>query len=364
MLKKILLAAVLLAALVLSMHAADLDETLQALSEDAARSYVNPMVSSFGSDMNCGWFHRVPEALPAAWSFELGVVVMGTLFIEDDKFFDVTGMFKFTRTQAEQLAEGFANEAFFIEMVNQIMMQEFELEISGPTITGPSYVELTQENGIRIYFDEQTITFNYNDQIMERQLPAQELLLEFGGLLSDYPALPLAAPQLSIGTFYGTQASFRFLPEVDNIGEIGTISYIGWGLQHNPAVWFSEPLPFDIALAYFTQKLEIGSLVEANASSYGINVAKTFGKKLIHVTPYMGFAVEQSKMRFRYDYMTNSTSLQVPDKIKIDFTADGKNKSKFTTGLTFRIALINVNFDVNFAKYPSASAGVMLNFSW
>ncbi len=364
MLRKFLLLILLVLVSISFLPASDSEETLESLSEDAARSYVNPMVSAFGSDMNTGWFHQVPQGLKSAWSFQVGLVAMGTLFIEDDKFFDVTGKFSFTRAQAEELAQDFAGEPFFNELVNQIMRQEFELDISGPTVIGPSYDEADPETSISVNFEQQTITFTYQGETMQRELPAQSVKVPFGGLLEDYPVMPLAAPQLTIGTLYGTQASIRYLPSIDSIQEIGTISYMGYGLQHNPAVWFTEPLPFDIAVAYFAQKLEIGSLVEADAHSYGINVAKTFGGKMIHITPYLGFSIEKSKMRFRYDYETGSTSDQIPDIIHIDFNVDGKNKNRFTTGLSFRLGLLNFNADVNFAKYPSASAGMMLNFSW
>lgn len=364
MFNKCVLLAVLFALLLTSLPASDLEETLQSLSQDAGRSYVNPMVSAFGSDMNCGWFHQVPQGVTAAWSFEVGMVVMGTLFIEDDRFFDVNGKFSFTRAQAEELAQDFSNESFFDDLVNQIMQQEFELGITGPTVIGPSYDEADENSAIKVHFDQQTITFTYQGETMQRELPAQEVKIPFGGLLDDYPAMPLAAPQLTVGTLYGTQASFRYMPEIVTVKEIGAVSYLGYGLQHNPAVWFTEPLPFDIALAYFAQKLEIGSIVEADACNYGINVAKTFGHKLIHVTPYLGFSIEKSKMHFSYDYLTGSTIDQIPEVINIDFNVDGKNKNRFTTGLSFRLGLLNFNADVNFAKYPSASAGVALNFSW
>jgi hypothetical protein len=53
------------------------------------------------------------------------------------------------------------------------------------------------------------------------------------GLLEDLPALPLFAPQLTVGTIYGTQASFRFVPTYD-VTDLGDFKYFGFGLQHNP----------------------------------------------------------------------------------------------------------------------------------
>lgn len=62
-------------------------------------------------------------------------------------------------------------------------------------------------------------------------------------------ALPLAAPQFSFGTVFGTMASVRFLPNV-KMGELGELSYFGFGLQHNPAVFLPIPLPVDLSAAF------------------------------------------------------------------------------------------------------------------
>jgi hypothetical protein len=348
----------------LSLSASDLEETLEALSEDAAHAYVNPMVSTFGSDMNSGWFHKVPEAVTGKWNLEFGFVGMSSLFINTDDFFEVTGMFNFTRAQADQLAAEYSDQPFYEALVNQIINQEFEVGISGPTITGPGYDEYTGDNGIMVSFDEQDVTFNYANTVLTRTLPAQQVIIPFGGLLEDIPAMPLAAPQLSIGTIYGTSAVFRYLPDMQITPEIGKMTYMGYGIQHNPLIWFTQDFPVDVALAFYTQQLDIGSIVETSATTYGINLARTYGAKLLYVTPYLGFSQESSTMKFRYDYETGSTNPEIPEIIKIDFDVKGKNTGRITTGLSFRLAILNFNFDYSFARSPAASAGVMLNFSW
>lgn len=364
MTKKVLLITILFSIMALSVYAATLEETLQSLSGDAAKNYVNPMVTSFGSDMNGGWFHKAPKAKFFGWDFEFGFVVMATMFTDDDKTFDVNGRFNFTRAQAEQIAASYSNAPFYDALVDKIVSQSFTVGIAGPTITGESYNETTGENSINVYFPSQNITFNYMNTTMTQPVPASTQPIPFGGLLADLPALPLAAPQMSIGTLYGTQLSFRYLPDTELTPEIGKLKYMGYGIQHNPGVWMPFKMPVNVALAFFTQQMDIGDLVETSASTYGLNVSKTFGLKLLSVTPYAGFAGESSNMKFHYDYPTGSTAPGVPEKVKINFDVEGKNTSRLTAGLSFRLALINLNFDYSLAKYPSASMGMMLNFGW
>jgi hypothetical protein len=139
---------------------------------------------------------------------------------------------------------------------------------------------------------------------------------------------------------------------------------MGYGIQHNPAVWLPMDIPVDVALAFFTQTMDIGSIVTSSATTTGINVSKTFGAKLLSVTPYAGVAYEHSSMTFDYKYIVDSTEPDAPEYIRIKFDAEGKNTSRITAGLNFRIGLLNLNADVNVAKYPSVTAGAGLNFSW
>jgi hypothetical protein len=365
MLKRVLILSLLVVIMSCSLMAETLQETLESLSGSAARGYVNPMVTSFGSDMNGGWFHKAPSDSLFSWDLEFGIVMMGTLFTSKDKDFFVNGSFSFTREQAREMASAYQDEDIYNALVDQIVSQTFDVNIYGPTITGAAYDEATEENSVTIEFPSQVVEFTYNDATEQRTLPAYMKKLGVGGLLEDLPFLPLAAPQLSIGTAYGTMLSFRYLPDLELTPEIGKLKYLGFGIQHNPAVWIPVDIPVSLAASFFTQNLEIGTIAEATASTFGLNVSKTFGMNLLSITPYAGIAYETSHMKFHYDYPIefNESGIAV-DTIPIRFEVDGKNTSRFTTGLSFRIGFFNLNADYNFAQYPSASAGAMFNFSF
>ena len=65
----------------------DLESTLDRLSRDAAKQYVAPVVTGFGTNLNAGWFHRAPMAKMFDFDLEFGVVAMGTLFKYENKTF-------------------------------------------------------------------------------------------------------------------------------------------------------------------------------------------------------------------------------------------------------------------------------------
>jgi hypothetical protein len=365
MLKKIVLLSVLLVAVIGFINAESLAESLESLSGSAGKAYVNPMVTAFGSDMNSGWFHKVPTDSTFSWDLEFGVVSMGTMFTSKDENFNVEGNFSFTRDQAVEMAAQFEGDLHYDALVEQIIRQTFVVNIYGPTVTGPAYDENTGENSVMVEFPSQDVTFTDGGVEYTRTIDTYQKALGVGGLLTDLPLLPLAAPQLSIGTVYGTQFSFRILPQVELTPEIGKLKYIGYGIQHNPAVWLPVEIPVSVALSFFTQNLEIGDIAEASTSTVGLNFSRTFGAKLLSVTPYAGAAWEASKMKFHYDYPIEfEEGGVVVESLPINFEVDGKNNSRITAGLSFRIGLINLNADYSFAQYPSASAGVMLNFSW
>jgi len=337
-------------------NAQDLQGTLQQLSQDAAKSYVAPIVSGLGADLNGGWFHRAPRAVNLGFDLEIGVVAMGTFFKDENKTFSTSGTFRFDSSQSYDLANNVASlPAYGRDSVARLIgNQNFIVTISGPTAVG------NKSDRVLVTFPGQTI-LNGADSII---IPTRVESLLVGGLFDPaLTALPLAAPQLTIGTVFGTQFSFRYLPNVQISKEIGSFKYFGFGIQHNPAVWIGSPLPLDLSLGYFTQTMDVGSLISTTTKSWGIQASKQLGWSYLNLTPYLGYLNESSTMTFTYTpaaiALPGGGTYQ-PDPVSFDMT--GQNTSRFTAGLGIRIGIINVNADYNFATYNSATAGVMISF--
>jgi len=341
----------------------DLKETLQRLSEDAAKSYVRPVVSAFGSNLNGGWFHKAPPAKIFSLDLELGLKGMGTFFPEDREYkhFSTSGKFQFNSEQAREIVLNTIGlglpQAEEDALVDQITDMEFTVGISGATIIGES------DDYITINFSGGDITFTHplggtQTETVDPMVITLEGIGGLGDILADISFLPFAAPQVGIGTILGTRAVFRYIPEIEIPGvdvteDIGAFSWFGWGVQHNPGVFFPTPLPLDISVGFFKQTLKVGDIFEANTTAYGLTVSKQLGTGAFNITPYAGYLIEKSEMHFTYDFVVDD------EEFEIDFTLEGENKSRITLGLSLRLLLFNINADYNIGNYNSITVGFM-----
>lgn len=344
----------------------NLEKTLQKLAADAAKGYVAPISSGFGSNLNAGWFHRAPRATLLGFDLEFGIVAMGTFFSDEHKSFSTSGAFRFDSSQATTLTEFIRNDPQYgvtqqqrenvqRAVIQQIRSRDFSVGVFGPTVVGK------KDDSVRVQFHGATFTVTDPSTGFSRQvtIPAEKVALPVTGLLEDAPVLPLASPQLTLGTFLGSQFTFRYLPEVEVDPEIGKFKYFGFGIQHNPGVWLGEEaLPLEISASFFTQTMSVGTLFEAKATAFGINASKRLGWGALNLTPYAGYMLESSSMIFTYDYELDTPTGRVPQKVT--FELEGENKSRFTVGMSLKILLINVNADYNFGTYNSVSAGIMI----
>lgn len=348
-----ILVIVILLTLSLCVWADNLDETLESLSGQAAKSYVGPVVSTLGSNLNGGWFHKAPKSKLLGIDFELGIVAMMTSFNDEDEDFSTKGYFQFTQQQAEEIVANDPDIPDMIEdqVVDAIVAQEFEVQINGPTIVGSANDE------IEIVFPQQDVEYAEN-----LSQPVAEYTVKTGvsGLIDDLEALPMFAPQLSIGTVYGTCLTLRALPPFE-IEDLGEVTYFGGGIQHNIKAWLPAPLPLDISLSAFFQTLKLGEYVEANGMTAGFNVSKSFGTKMLSVTPYAGVMLEKYTMDFSYEYEIAENQVGV-DPVNIDFSVEGENSYRMTVGASFKLGFSHLNVDYNIGEYNSITAGLAFAF--
>ncbi len=338
------------------------EETMSKLSMDAAKAYVNPIVSGFGVNMNGGWFHRAPRAEMFGFDLEFGVVAMGTYFKDENKTFSNSGSFAFSQDQATSLTN-FVNSDPSIPssqksnvqnyLVQQITQSTFSLTVSGPTVVG------SKSDSVKIRFNSKTYNVPGYGSVT---VPGQDVALPVVGFLGELPALPLASPQLTLGTFVGTQFTFRYLPSQD-VKNMGKAKYFGWGFQHNPGLWLggADALPLDLSLSFFTQKIEVGSIFQSKATEFGINASKRLGWGFLNLTPYAGFMLEKSTMSFAYDaVLPDPANSGASTTRHIAFDLESANKSRIVLGLSVKLLFINVNADYNIGKYNSYTAGLMI----
>jgi Family of unknown function (DUF6588) len=329
----------------------ELVSTLGKLAESAARGYVAPIVSGFGADLNSGWIHSVPNPTKASLDLEFGVVGMGSFFSESSKSFGSSGSFKFNHDEADLLIPRDFTGEFRDSIRSQIMKLPFTVSISGPTIVGSSH------DSVRIAFSGGTVKVDYQGITDTVGLNALVISTGVTGFLDSLNVLPMGAFQFSAGTLFGTAVSFRFLPTSNLDSKLGKISFIGFGIQHNPMVWFDNSIPLNLSLAFFTQTLKIGTVFKSTATDFGIYASKRFGPGALNVTPFAGLSLESSKMTISYDFETTDLRNQ-PVTIPISFTLNGENTVRLTLGFSLKVLVFNISTEYDIAKYNSASLGI------
>lgn len=330
-------------------YSQDLEETLSHITGDASKAYVDPVISAFGANLNSGWVHKTPQAKIFGVDIEIGVVAMGSFFSDDDKTFSSSGTFRFNEEQARYIVENSGYNPDSPQgqvLVDSIRYNDYTVGIFGPTIVG------NENDSVRVHFRGANISGNVVD--------SATVVTPVYGFLDDLSILPMGAPQITLGTVYGTSIAFRFLPSIKINDDLGKFSYFGFGIQHNPAMWIPYRLPVQLSLGFFTQKLKVGDVFESNATTFGLFASKTFGGFVVGFTPYIGLAFESSNVDVSYDITIETPA--GPQPSKIEFNMDGENSFRGTIGAAFKLTVLTLSIDYSFSSYSALSAGLGFRF--
>ncbi|RMH89447.1 MAG: hypothetical protein D6681_14295, partial [Calditrichaeota bacterium] len=311
-----------------------------------------PLVDAFGANLNTGWVGNSPDAKRLGFDLRIGLVGMGALIDPDEEVFRLIGiLFPLQESQARLLAQnsiaGFNNlppeqqQAIIDAMLNT----PFPADVSGPTVFGP------EDERVVVRTSDQVITVDGT----QYTIVGQEFTIPGVGGLIQSGVFPTVVPQLTVGTVLGTHATFRYLPNITLDSQIGDLQYFGFGIQHNPLVWFENDIPVNIGLSFFTQNLKIeNDVLDVSTTAFGINVSKTFGGFVASVSPYVGFLIESSNVKVDYEYEI-APGVTIP----IQFDVDGVNKNRFVIGAGASLLGINLFADFNVAPVKTFQVSVM-----
>jgi hypothetical protein len=174
-----------------------------------------------------------------------------------------------------------------------------------------------------------------------------------GGTVFNFPGgfevnkLPFLVPQLSVGTIMGTQAVIRYINfEVDE--NIGTVKLFGFGLRHSISQYIEKEYPLDISAAFFMQSFDVGDIVDAKATYFGVLGSYTKGV----LTLYGGPGIESSSLDISYDIETDT------DTTRVEFNLDGANSARFTLGAALDLYVLDLHLDYNFASQSTLGVGI------
>lgn len=281
--------------------AAQVESRLAAYTGRNASGYLDPLVDAFNTVLNSGLF-RSAHIYNNGVGISLEFNFMRVYFEDEDRTFTATTELGF---QPEQTA-------------------------GAPTVIGAKeavYVE--GQGGTRFAFP--------------------------GGF--DLKSFSFAAPQIRVGTLYGTEVMLRYFFMNTGTEDLGSISLYGFGLRHDISRHINIDLPVDISAGFFWQRFSMGenkggdALLTANAFSFGFHASK----KLKRVEPYVGLSYDRFSMAVSYDADSGDSS----DAIDLSF--DSRENLHVALGLSLNLAFMTIQSEYNIAAQNAFSIGLSLH---
>jgi hypothetical protein len=166
-----------------------------------------------------------------------------------------------------------------------------------------------------------------------------------GGFNAKY--FPVAVPEISLGSFYGTDLQARFLAfEMGN--EYGAFSQWGVGVQHKLTQYFD--FWSDLYFGYQFQSLGIGDEIDGRFQQIGVRAERSnrIGRY------YLLLAYQPSTMDFYYEHGTGE------DIETVDVSIDGEYPVHAEVGGELNLSFLRLRAGVKVT--PPFSASVGLNF--
>lgn len=331
-----------------------LESTFSSLPDDPAKEFLRPLTDAFGANLNTGWINNAVSPTEKSLDFQIGVVGMGAFIDPDEAIFQLLDIiFPFKEADAEQLAQSISGFNNLDAATQQAIIREIETTGLMGSVEGPTFFG-SEDESVVVTTQTQMITVDGNSYTV----PGQQIVLEeVQGIISDPGIFPTVAPQLCLGTLYGTQLTLRFLPGLELSEDVGKLNYFGIGLQHNPLVWLDQEFPVNVALAFFYQRLKIGDALDTKTTAYGLTVSKTFGAALTNITPYGGFLIEKANMDVNYEY-----EIAPGFTIPFDFEIEGANEFRGVLGVGAYLFGVNIFADYNFSTVNTVNLTLMFGF--
>jgi hypothetical protein len=333
-------------------------------------AYASPMLNSFGTGLNAGWFNTAKPhgALGFDFTFSTNLVLAPT----SAQTFDVNSL-------------GLSSQ-----------MQVLNGKNTSQTVFGSNKDDENPELGLFARYPGAT-----QDSLMSSfRLPAG----------SGVNFFPVPTAQLTVGVGYGTDVSVRFLPTISS-GDF-KVGMIGGAIKHDFKQWIPgmKELPFDLsAMVGFTTmnadfKMEAMGADPADNYTYNPNSNKTYdnqalsfkstawttnviiSKKLLFFTPYaaLGYQSSSTTLTMQGDYPLTDVNAnfditkaygtpgynaadpnshpRVVKELKDPLEVKGTIGSfRATAGFRLKLAILTIHADYTYSEYSVASIGVGLN---
>lgn len=273
-------------------RAQKLEDYLSRYLGDNGKKYLQPLGDAFGANMNSGLYHsaHIPRV---GLHLGLDLLIPAALIAEDQRTFTAT-----------------TEEGFYPVTTREV-----------PTVFGDTQPVTIAGQGGTVY-----------------NFP--------GGY--DLSMLPLAIPQVTVGSLLGTELTLRYAVAQLN-EDIGDLTLTGIGIRHSVSQYI--PLfPIDVSVSYFHQTLKVGDILDAATDVVGVQASKSFSL----LTLYGGVAYEKAGMDVSYTHGEGA------EAETIAFSLEGQNKMRMTVGANLHLALFQLHADYSLASQNSACLGLYI----
>jgi hypothetical protein len=271
----------------------ELEKAIQQYNATSIGGFLQPVADLFGANMHAGYYHSayIPTS---GFSIGIDIIAMGSLVQDDQKNYTAVA------------PAGFAPGTFETATV----FGGKGTTVSHSTIAGLQY---KGSDGI------------FNTSI-----------------------LPMAVPQLRIGSLYGTEVVLRFIatPAIGD-NKFPVITFWGAGARHSISQYIPNS-PVDIAASFFYSDFKLGDLIKAQGTSFGVQASKSI--KILML--YGGLSWEKSTLDLSYK-TTDPTSTPL-----VDVSLNGANKFRATIGVGVNFGIFKVFADANFGTVTNYSGGI------
>jgi hypothetical protein len=273
----------------------DLENVLRQYTQTTVSGYIQPMADLFGANMNSGLYPSasVPQT---GLSVRFTIVGMGAMVGDNQK------------TYALALPPSFAQRT-----------------MDAPTIFGPKATTVRDP--------DTGLEFKPSDGIIDATL------------------FPLAVPQLTVGSIFGTEATVRFIttPSIGD-GKFPKTTLWGIGARHSVSQYIPEA-PVDIAVGLFYSNFTVGDIIDFTGLTIGALAGKSFGP----LDLFGGLSWEKSTMNLAFTPSAAGSPA-------VDIDLDGENSVRFTAGAGLNLSVLRVYADANFGAVTNFSAGLGFGF--
>jgi hypothetical protein len=181
------------------------------------------------------------------------------------------------------------------------------------------------------------------------------------------PIFPVPMLQAGVGLIKNTEIDVRFMPEIKMKGV--STGLFGVGVKHDILQWLPivDKIPIDVSFQAGYTKLSSQIMLEDPNSNEKAEAnldvrATTFNillsKKIAMFTAYTGLGYNSTKTTFNVDGKYNIAGLDFDVNELTEFEFESNNNLRANIGFRFQIAVLAIQANYTFSKYPVATVGL------